>query len=467
MRRNSSPFHIVATAISFACLAPLASAQETYWISGTGGLKEVSTCGHVLQTVGVTSTNTPGVAPDGKIWALGSTISVRNPNGTLFKNVVPAPSMTPYSIAFDKAGHAWVTSSSGLMSVEEFDAAGNSLGVHTLAVDQARDISVDSAGNKWIAHRVGPPGSISRIDAVTKAITNHPLPATSRILPIVVYPDARGLLNPSHIWVVGDNRGAGEVVEFDINGNHLNSYVLSSGARLNGLTADVDAMGVTRNVWTCDYSTGEVYKVDAAMGTWTKYALSAGVFDVSTDGFGNVWATLTRNGELQRLDPATGNVEVVVSFGAAEGLSTRWQFATVVDQLGDLDGDGAVNLLDAAGGASPFDGCSTPGASLSIEGSTKVGAMSAIRVLGAAGVPTALGFAGGVVAPGLSLPGVGCSLRLDPLSLAPITVVVPGTVTIPITIPNNPGLVGSVFYMQGLQAGTAPTFTNVACMLFY
>src|SRR5690606_36575554 len=128
---------------------------------------------------------------------------------------------SPGDIAFDANGHAWVSGGTG---VEEFDANGNLVQTIGLQTTAPLGIAVDSQGNKWIAHRFGPPGAISRIDAVTGNVTVHPLPAGSNILPTRVYADARGMSGASHIWVIGD-RG-GELHEFDINGTYLNGYTL-------------------------------------------------------------------------------------------------------------------------------------------------------------------------------------------------------------------------------------------------
>lgn len=457
--------HVHTLSASFSLfLATLLSAQETYWVGGSDGCKQVDASGALRQTVLPTSTRNIGVAPDGKVWLVASGVTVLNADGTPFRTIAPSAGISPYAIAFDAQGHAWVSGGTG---VEEFDAAGNTLGVIPLAPATAPlGITVDAQGNKWIAHRSGPPGTVSRIDATTRAVTNHPMPATSAILPVNVYADARGTLNPSHIWVVGDNRGAGELIELDATGTVLNTYVLDQGGRFGTMAGDVDATGVIRNIWVADWGNGNLHIVNASTGAPTTLPQGTGAYGVTFDGFGNVWATIRTGGLLRRIDPATGTLEVESAVAATTLLSTRWQHATVVDQLGDLDSDGVPNLVETTFGSSPFDACSTPNASLSVQGPTQIGANTAIAVQAAAGAVTGITFAAGSTTPGIRLPGIGCSFQLDLSTLIGVTIVTTGSASVPLTIPNNVRLIGAKLAMQGLNA-TALTFTNVAAMLLW
>lgn len=450
--------------LAFVTLFSLASAQETYWVGGTAGLHRIDAAGSPRQTVLPTSSRDVAVAPDGKVWLVAAGVTVLNSDGTPFRVIAPSAGITPYSLAIDAQGHAWLTGSGG--GVEEFDAAGNSLGTLTLLAAAPRGIAVDAQGNKWIAHRAGPPGSISRIDAVTRAVTNHPLPATSLILPLAVYCDSRGTFAASHIWVVGDNRGAGELVEFDATGTALATHVISAGARLTAMTGDVDASGVIQHMWVGDWSLGNLHKVDVVTGTVTTFPQGAGVYGATFDGFGNVWATIRTGGLLRRIDPSSGSLEVESAVGVTTELGTRWQFATVVDQLGDLDGDGVPNLAEAMAGSSPFDPCSTPNASLSIQGPTRIGSSTALVVHASTGVLTGLAFAGGSVQPGLAFPGIGCRFQLDLATMLGATVTVSGPASLSLTIPNQAGLIGGVFAVQGINAA-ALAFTNVTAMRFF
>ncbi|MBI5851329.1 MAG: hypothetical protein HZB39_09940 [Planctomycetes bacterium] len=438
------------------------SGQESYWISATGGVKQVDCAGVVRQAVTPAATRDVVVAPDGKVWYLAAGITIKNPDGTPFTTIAVSAG-SPYAIAFDAQGHAWVSASAG---VEEFDALGASLGVIALPALQARVIAVDAQGNKWIAHRLGPPGSLSRIDGVTRAVTSHPMPAGSLILPITVFADARGLFVPSHLWVVGDNRGAGELVEFDAAGNPLNTYVLGSAARLQWMAGDVDASGVVANLWVGDWGNGDLYRVNAATGAFTVFPQGSGVKGVTFDGFGRLWLTIPTGGFLRRLDPATVTTEVNSAIAALTQLSTRWQHATVVDPTGDLDGDGFANTTEVSAGTSPFDAQSTPGLSLLTAGPTAIGTTTSIAIRNAVGAPALIVFSIAASSTGLPIPGLNGQFLLDLGTLLPVSLTMVGTTSLSLTIPPDPGLVGGTLYLQGLDA-TSFTFTNAAGMLFH
>lgn len=451
--------------LTLTTLVAMAPAQEKYWAAGSGGVKQIDTSGHLYQTVAPTSARDIAVAPDGKVWLPGSPITVLNADGSPFTTITPSAGISPYSIAFDKAGHAWVTGSSG--GVEEFDAAGTSLGTITLPSGAPRCICVDADGNKWIAHRIGPPGVLSRIDAVTRAVSTHPLPAGSLILPIGVYADSRGLLNSSHIWTVGDNRGAGEVVEFDSTGTVVSTVVISPSARMQWLHGDCDASGITRTMWVGDWGNGDLHKIDVTTGLFTTYSLAPGngVGGVTFDGFGGLWITVRGLGNVRRVDAATGGIEIDAAVGASNQISTRFQYACVVDQIGDLDQDGTPNLFEVMGGSSPFDPCSLPNASLSTNGSMALGGNLVLDVMADPTALSLVAFSLGTASPSLPIPGFGCAVQIDPTSILN-TLIAIGPTPFNLAIPNLPGLSGFRLLTQGVN-GAVPTFTNVAPIRIY
>lgn len=454
---------ITITACSL--VAGLAS-QESYWVAASGGAQRLHASGAVQPGSLVTSSRDVKVAPDGKVWLVAAGLTILNPDGTLFTTVT-APLVTPYGIAFDQNGHAWV---SGGIGVEEFDANGASLGATTLPATAPLGITVDAQGNKWIAHRSNtPPGSISRIDGITGAVTNHALPASSLILPIHVHADARGPLQPSHIWVVGDNRGAGELVEFDAAGNHLNTYVLSAAGRFHWMSDEIDATGVATNMLVGDWGTGDLFRVDVSTGAITNFPQGVGVRGVTFDGFGRLWLTLPSGpttGLLRRLDPATMTPEVEVVLGASTQISTRRQFATTIDPLDDLDGDGPSNIGEILAGSSPFDAQSTPSRSVNITGPTNIGTTCAVSVLYPASVQMTVLLSFDTVSPGLPIPGFTGDLFLNLATLLPVSLNFGSSGSLPLTIPNNLALIGGTLYFQGIDA-LSLTFTNATGMLIW
>jgi len=247
----------------------------------------------------------------------------------------------------------------------------------------------------------------------------------------------------------------------------LNRYVLDPAGRLQWMMGDVDAAGKTKFIYVGDWGNGNVWKFDVTTGLATNFPQATPVRGVNFDGFGNLWLTLLTPGILRRLDPGTMAIEVDSVVGATTQLATRWQHVTVVDQLGDLDGDGAGNLGEVLNGSSPFDPCSKGGVSLSIEGPTQIGSTTGIKVAAGVGAPTGLAFAAGVVPlPGFTLPGIGCSIVLDPASLLPFILTVNGPQTVPVAIPNNSALIGGTAYVQGLNI-VAQSLTNAAAILFW
>jgi streptogramin lyase len=462
-------YTILAATAAPLVLAAFAAAQETYWVPNrfSNDMHEVTAYGHVVRSVALgISPRGVHTAPDGKLWIapFSGQFQIYDPVANTQTGHTFALG-TAYDIAFDANGHAWVSGGTG---VEEFDAAGNSIAPFPLPAGAPLGITIDSQGNKWIAHRVGPPGSISRIDGATGAITNHPLAATSLILPTKTYADFRGVLQPSHIWVIGDNRGAGELVEFDSAGTLLNTYVLGTGSTFAFGSICEDLAG---RLYVGNFSNGNVHQIDRTSGAVLQtYPVPPSVLGLAIDGFGALWATV-RNGntttsppsEVKRIDTATGAIEVPATTGIASSwpLSTRWQHAMVVNPVGDLDGDGAVNFAELTTGDSPFDGCSRAGQTFSTSGSTQIGNTCSLDF--GAGGGFFFAFAGGTVpaGAGLTVPGIGCAVQLDLATLYPGSSFVLGPASLPFSIPNVPAYIGSVVHMQALAAGVGLSFTNV------
>ena len=117
--------------IPVGCLALLCSlslpAQDAMWVANrtSADIHQVSLCGDVLNVVSIGSNlRRVYVAQDEKLWVIKfitGTFDIRNPDGTLFLTVSTTLG-SAFDVAFDVAGHAWVSGGSG---VEEFDANGN------------------------------------------------------------------------------------------------------------------------------------------------------------------------------------------------------------------------------------------------------------------------------------------------------------------------------------------------------
>jgi hypothetical protein len=70
--------------LALAALTSFAAAQETYWVAATNGNAQVDAAGSLRQAVLPASTRDVGVAPDGKVWSIGPTLTILNPDGSFF-----------------------------------------------------------------------------------------------------------------------------------------------------------------------------------------------------------------------------------------------------------------------------------------------------------------------------------------------------------------------------------------------
>lgn len=444
----------------------LASAQESYWVANrfSTDITEINTGGKVLNTVPLSS-YVGGVrsvhrAPDGKLWVVGfitPTFLIVDPVTHAVTPIVHS-SGNPFSIAFDAAGHAWITGGS---SIVEYDANGNNVASYPMTAGSPLGISIDGNGNKWIAHRTTAPGSISRIDP-TGAVTNYPLPSGG-IQPTQILADHRGILVPSHIWVIGD--GPAQLFEFDDNGVFLNMYTYSG--QLGSIAQDA-----TGDLWLGDFSgAANLFRVDPATGTaLNTYNSLPTVNGVAVDGFNHIWASVRVSfsgpvpSEVRRIDANTGAMEIaaVVGLGTQSSMSTGMQYAMVVDAFGDLDGDGVANLIETQNGSSPFDGCSNGNTSISASGVTQIGNGVTFDVTAPTGSFSVVGFSflSLSAANGIQVPGFGCTLRLDPTLMGGFTGLV-GSGAINLNLPNNPAIVGFELYAQAATFASVNQLSNL------
>jgi streptogramin lyase len=458
-------------ALAACCTTVLA--QESYWIANraSNDIMRVSSWGSVLERVPTaTALRSSTTAPDGKVWIvrfIQTSFDIYDPATSTFTPVA-LPSGSAYQIAFDAAGHGFV--SNGASAVHEYDAAGTFVATHTLTAGAALGITVDAQGNKWIAHRVTP-ASVSRIDP-QGLVTNYPI-AGATMQPVTILADYRGILQPSHIWVVGD--GTPQLAELDATGATLNVYPLPAQSA-GSLTFDRNG-----DIWVGHFNaTGTLHHIDETNGAiLANYSLPPSINGLATDSLGRILATVrvTFSGvgpacELRRVDPATGTVEVpgrlqlgtFAASGTQAAVSTPWQYSLVVAPTGDMDGDGDANVTEILNGTSPIDPTSNGSFRVESFGATVNGATPEFRVqsplLWVVGFATALGTP-------TPVPGFVGTLRLDPLALI-TTVAGLGNTTLPLAIPANPALVGFELFAQGVAwTGTALEFRNVTGILVW
>ena len=448
--------------------------EDCLWVASRGAtsLYRVTRYGEILQTVDMKfnkySVRGAWRAPDGKVWVVNffpnpKAFTILDRNGKFLKNV--PTSAGPYAMAFDKKGNAWV---SGAVpnGVGKYDSSGKFLGGFTLQGAAPLGITIDSAGNVWVAHRVGPPGMISKIDAKTGKVSAFNLPSTSKILPVHILADFQGFGKPSTIWVGGDDRGDKKLYRFDATGKFLRSYQVFPTGYVTGMAIDRN-----NDLWVTT-SLNEVYKVDAKTGKiLLKFNIGSRVGGVTMDAVGRPWVverSAPSGSEIQRYGLNSTKKETAAlvgsnTYGVTDASGYHWAF--VVNPFADSDGDGMANVSEIRLGSSPFDPQSTPGLGLEIEGVCSPGSKVDFTAIGSSGVMGVL--FGRKFAPGIPFPPVKGWFLLDPHALYPALLFFKAPGKFPISIPKEPSLVGRALKVQGLLAASSgTTFTNTTGIKF-
>ncbi len=443
-------------------------AQSSYWIANrtSNDIMRVSEWGSVLERV-ATPTSLRGctTAPDGKVWVvrfIQTTFDIYDPVAATFTPIA-LPSGSAYAIAFDAAGHGWVTN--GASAVHEYDANGTFLATYAMPFGASLGITVDANGNKWVAHRVAP-ASVSRIDTLG-TVTNFPIAGGGALLPIGPVADFRGLGQASHLWVTGDS--ANLLAESDTaTGATLNVYPVPTTS-----TAYPPTFDAAGRIWVSSFGNGTVVQLDQANGQVLQtLTLPPNNIGITTDNLGRIRMTARVTGapcEVRRVNAATGAVEIPTklvsgTFSAAGtqwALSTQFQYALVVAPLGDLDNDGEANFTEIQNGTSPIDAASNSQFTVESFGISQNGQTASFEVRSTA--LWVLGYALARISP-TPVPGFGGQLQLDLTTLVSTSAGV-GNASLPFAIPANPALVDFEFFVQGVTFnGTGFDFENVSGM---
>jgi streptogramin lyase len=459
------------TILAFSLLTAPALAQSSYWIAnrGSSDIMRVSEWGSVLERV-ATPTTLRGctTAPDGKVWIvrfIQATFDIYDPATATLTPVV-LPSGSAFAIAFDAAGHGWVTN--GATAVHEYDASGTFVATYTTTVGASLGITVDQSGNKWIAHRASPP-SVSRIDP-SGTVTNFPIVgAPAALLPTGLIADYRGLLNPSHIWVTGDSSAT--LCELDATGATLAVYPGMPASTSAPPTFDING-----RIWVSSFGNGTVLQIDQTNGAVLQtLSIAPNGIGISTDNLGRirlVARTAVAPCEVRRVNPTSGALEIptklqlgaFLASGTQWMLSTQFQYCLVVNQLGDLDGDGEANYSEIINGTSPIDARSNSFFSVESFGVTVNGGTPSFEVKSTA--LWIVAFALSTIPP-TPVPGFGGLLQVNPGSVVLTTAGV-GNGSLPIAIPPNPALAGFEFFAQGVTFnGVGFDFQNLSGMLVW
>ncbi|MFT7535460.1 MAG: streptogramin lyase [Hyphomicrobiaceae bacterium] len=467
---------VIALSLAATTLPSLA-AQDSYWIAhrNSNDVMEVSAWGTVLRRIptgaGMRSAHQ---APDGKIWFVRFSTNFVDILDPATNVITPIPTAgTPYDLAFDAAGHAWVVV--GNSSVVELDAAGSVVQTLTGVGIALRGMTIDSLGNKWFADYAAfttpQIPSLSRIDGITGAISTVPLPGVT-VRPVRPVADYRGLSQPSHIWVTGDaTQSQGQLIELDPSGAVINIYLLPT-AQVGGTGPVVDNSG---SIWTGDFLTGNVYKTDPTNGITTTYSHPPRSNGLAVDSVGRIWSTARVSlfsgvgapCEVNRINPTTGALELPTvlelggngAYGSQTAIATAHHYSLVVAPFGDIDGDGDVNWAEVQAGTSPTDASSDSVFSMYTAGTTAIGNTPTVEITSSA--LWIVGYADGVIPP-TPVPGFSGNLLINP-GLLITTATGMGSSSTPLAIPNSPALQGFEVFLQGvILAGGVIEFRNLS-----
>jgi streptogramin lyase len=193
---------------------------------------------------------------------------------------------TPYGVAIDPSGNAWVTNETG-SQLSMFNATGSAIANAGVAVPTsgAQGITIDALGNVWVAN--------TGANNVLKITAGGALSATitsGMAGPVDVAADAR-----NNIWVANFN--GNNVLEFNNSGSLQNT--LTAGSAISRPTAV--AIDFSGNIWISN----------SGAGTMTEYSKTAGLISggysdnalqgpagVALDSAGRAWVAGTGGPEL-------------------------------------------------------------------------------------------------------------------------------------------------------------------------
>ena len=252
----------------------------------TGGITATDTIGALLNI----ATNPSGVGnifgqvPTGPPFQ--PTLTVAPSDWTIAVKLTGNNLSTPWGVAIDGSGNAWVTNETGaLLSV--FNSTGNGIASAgtPAATSGAQGITIDGSGNVWVAN-----AGANNVLKVTSGGVLSVTVSSGMAGPVDVAADAR-----NNIWVANFN--GNNVLEFN-----------SSGALQNTLTAG--SVIVRPTAVAIDFS-GNVWISNSGAGIMTEYSktaslISAGYTDnalqgpagVALDSAGRAWVAGTGGPEL-------------------------------------------------------------------------------------------------------------------------------------------------------------------------
>ncbi len=393
-------------------------------------MTKISACGEVLLTVDLSKNIPTGqttsaelrgayVAPDGKVWVVNFIrpyFTLLDSKGKILQNINTNGNGSPFAIAFDKAGNAFISHPGS--NVEMYDKNGKWIKSFAIGGNPL-GLTIDSSGIVWAANRTGPPSKLTRIDPTTSKWTDHPFPNTTKTLGGQVVAGYNGLLKKSDIFAIGDR--SSELIHLDNTGKVLGTFTIDP----NSTTISAMTIDANNNVWIGSFrSPGNIYKFDTTQKkVVTTIANSPNVLGLVIDSHGRLLATTRvsfsgpQPSEVRRYNVNTNILEqvTVVGLGAGAAASSGFHRALVLDPFGDADGDGNANFTEVTKFTAPFDSQSHSRTDLRIVGSNKAGSTVEIHVHGQTGSSVVVGFSAKRLTVPLTNPAWVGALRINTL----------------------------------------------------
>jgi hypothetical protein len=244
---------------------------------------------------------------------------------------------TPYGLALDASGNAWVTNESG-NNVAIFAPTGGLLQSFSPAADLygAQGIAIDKNGLVWIANTAG--NSVIQVNPTTQAASEFNVGG-------ITAPTSIAIDSQNNAWIANFNGNS--VTELSSAGAALNGSPLTAGGNITVPTAI--AIGKSAAVYVTS-GNGSLVKLNQATGAYL---------------------TADNDGTLQgpsaiATDPVSGNI-------VATGYTTG---SSVGSALSEFSGDVAAGASPVTSGLSGPAGVADDGASIWIVNSKPSGSLS-------------------------------------------------------------------------------------------
>jgi len=238
--------HIARQPASFLTLYSLASAYAPF----SPALSAAPADWTLSLRVAATGLSTPyGVAIDttGNAWLTNesaTTLTELSPSGSLLNTIGSAGLIGPRGISIDRAGNIWVAST-GNDSVVELTSTGSVKATLNSGVTGPLAVANDSAGNSWVVSSSGNAVvEISNTGSILNTITGFQSPSSIAV-------DASG-----NVWVA--NPGQNNILEL----SHAGALITTTGDGVTQAPAFV-AIDSNANVWF----TGSVPSTTAVQGS--------------------------------------------------------------------------------------------------------------------------------------------------------------------------------------------------------